>query len=327
MEGCRLATKVKLPLRRPARRRPGPPGDAFRRLPLGSLRVFVAVAEHLQFTRAAEALGVTVSAASMQVQALEQYLGSPLFRRQGRLIELTVLGTQLLPKIRQGLNSLQDAIDEARAVRGQGPLRISVLGSFLTRWLIGRLPLFEALHPGVDLSIETSIGLVDFRKSEVHLAIRLGGGSYPGLYSEKLMDEWLVPVCQPALLAKHGPVNDHADLKRYRLLHSFTEPWSNWLLGLQAGDLPSRIGTDDSTAIVHAAETGGGLALARWSLVADDIRRGRLAVASDKFICYGRAYYFVCPPKHRSMPKVAAFHGWLRTEAAAHLPPPGTPMG
>jgi len=284
---------------------------------LGSLRVFVAVAEHLQFTRAAESLGVTVSAASMQVQALEQYLGLSLFRRQGRLIELTAQGAQLLPKIRHGLTSLQDAIDDARAVRGQGPLRISVLGSFLTQWLIGRLPQFETLHPGIDLSIDTSTALVDFRKSEVHAAIRLGGGGWPGLYCEKIMAEWLVPVCQPALLAKYGPVNDHSDLKRYRLLHSFTEPWSDWLLDLP----PSGIGIDDSAAVVRAAETGGGLALARWSLVADEIRRGRLAVASTKVIPYGRDYYFVCPPKHRSMPKVAAFHSWLRIEAAGHLPP------
>lgn len=263
----------------------------------------------------------------MQVQALEQYLGLSLFRRQGRLIELSEDGAQLLPKIRQGLNALQEAIDDARKVQGQGPLRITTMGSFLTHWLIARLPLFEASHPGIDLSIETSSGLVDFRKSEMHAAIRLGGGSWPGLYSEKIMDEWLVPVCQPALLAKLGPVSDHTDLKRYRLLHSFTEPWSNWLLDSPDGGLASRIGTDDSAAIVHAAETGGGLALARWSLVADEIRRGRLAVASKKVIPHVRAYYFVCPPKHRSLPKVAAFHSWLRAEAAGHLPPDGARPG
>jgi LysR family glycine cleavage system transcriptional activator len=290
---------------------------------LGSLRVFVAVADHMHFTRAAAALGVTVSAASMLVRALEQYLGIALFRRDGRLIELTEHGAQLLPKIRGGLNTLQDAINEARAVQGHGPLRISMLGSFLTRWLMTRLPQFEALHPGVDLRIETSTALVDFRKSEVHAAIRLGGGSWPGLYSDKLMDEWLVPVCEPALLAKLGPVNDHADLKRYRLLHSFTEPWSSWLLDMQQDDWASRISTDDSAAIAHAAEAGNGLALARWSLVADQVRRGRLAVASRKVVPHVLTYYFVCPPKHRDMPKVAAFHGWLRAEAAKQSAPDG----
>ena len=280
----------------------------------------------MHFTRAAEALGVTVSAASMQVQALEQYLGVPLFRRQGRLIELTEHGEQLLPRIKVGLSALQDAINDARAVRGQGPLRISMLGSFLTQWLMARLPQFEALHPDIDLRIETSTALVDFRNSEVHAAIRLGGGSWPGIHSDKIMDEWLVPVCQPAMLEKLGPVSGHADLKRYRLLHSSSERWSDWLLDGPHDEAALRITTDDSTAVVRAAEAGAGLALARWSLVADDVRLGRLAVASKKFTPYLRTYYFVCPPKHRDMTKVAAFHRWLRAEAAKHRSPDGSPV-
>jgi LysR family glycine cleavage system transcriptional activator len=277
----------------------------------------------MHFTRAAEALGVTVSAASMQIQALEQYLGVALFRRQGRLIEITEQGAQLLPKIRDGLTALQDAIDDARTIQGQGPLRISTLGSFLTQWLMARLPQFEALHPDIDLRIETSAAQVDFKKTEVHAAIRMGAGSWSGLYSDKVMDEWLVPVCQPALLAKLGPVSDHADLKRYRLLHSSTERWSDWLLDGQHDESALRISIDDSAAVVRAAEAGTGLALARWSLVADDVRLGRLAVASKKITRYVRTYYFVCPPKYRNMPKVAAFHRWLRAETAKHVPPEG----
>ena len=277
----------------------------------------------MHFTRAAEALGVTVSAASMQIQALEQYLGVALFRRQGRLISITEQGAQLLPKIRDGLTALQDAIDDARSIRGQGPLRISTLGSFLTQWLMARLPQFEALHPDIDLRIETSAAQVDFKKTEVHAAIRMGAGSWSGLYSDKIMDEWLVPVCQPALLAKLGPVSDHADLKRYRLLHSSTERWSDWLLDGQHDESALRISIDDSAAVVRAAEAGTGLALARWSLVADDVRLGRLAVASKKITRYVRTYYFVCPPKYRNMPKVAAFHRWLRAETAKHAPPEG----
>ena len=251
--------------------------------------MFVAVAEHLQFTRAAEALGVTVSAASMQIQALERYLGEPLFRRHGRLIELTEPGARLLPRVRQGLGALQDAIDEARSIQGRGPLRISMLGSFLMQWLMPRLPAFEALHAGIELRIETSISMVDFRTSEVHAAIRLGDGNWPGLHSERLLDEWLVAVCHPALLAKYGPVNDPADLKQYRLLHSSTEPWTAGAGNATAAGMPPFTSFDDSAAIVRAAEAGNGLALARWSLVADDVQRGRLAIASKNVTRNGGA--------------------------------------
>ena len=212
----------------------------------------------------------------MQVRALEAYLGVSLFHRQGRLVELSARGAQLLPRIRDGLEALQCAIDAAREVEGHGPLRVSTLGSFLTQWLMPRLPRFESENPGIELRIESSTRLVDFQQSEVHAAVRFGPGSWAGLHSEKLMDEWLVLVCQPALLAKLGPVQGAADLKRYRLLHSSSEPWSLWLLDAPDNDVTSRISIDDSTAIVRAAEAGSGLALARWSLVADEIRSGSL---------------------------------------------------
>jgi DNA-binding transcriptional LysR family regulator len=86
--------------------------------------------------------------------------------------------------------------------------------------------------------------------------------------------------------------------------------------------MPPVISIDDSAAIVRAAEAGDGLALARWSLVADDVQRGRLAIASKNVTPNGRDYYFVCPPKHCGLPKVAAFHTWLRAEAARQ-PAPG----
>ena len=73
--------------------------------------MFVAVAECRNFTLAADALGVSVSAVSMQVRALEQYLGLSLFKRQGRLVEPTAEALELLPRIRQGLASLQQAVD------------------------------------------------------------------------------------------------------------------------------------------------------------------------------------------------------------------------
>src|SRR5690242_11906662 len=121
-------------------------GSAYRRAPLASLRVFVAVAKHQSFTRGADSLGVTASAASMQVQALEEYLRVPLFRRNGRQVELTPQAAQLRPKVEQALADLERAIDEARADRGSGPLRVTTIAFFLAQWLLPRLPNFTAQH-------------------------------------------------------------------------------------------------------------------------------------------------------------------------------------
>jgi len=302
---------------------PAAPRAAYRRAPLASLRVFVAVAEHRSFTRGADALGLTTSAASMQVQALEDYLRVPLFRRNGRQVELTSVGALLRPKVEQALADLEQAIDEARADRGSGPLRVTTLAFFLAQWLLARLPNFTAQHPNIDVQIHTSVELADFVKSGIDAGIRFGPGTWPRMHAEKLLDEWLVPVCTPKLLQVYGPVAEASDLKRYKLLHSPYEPWTAWLLEGGAGDVWPASGPafDDAIAIVRATEAGQGLALARWSLVGDEITMGRLAVAG-RAVHSANAYYFVCPPAHLALEKVAAFRRWLTSECSRFAAPP-----
>jgi LysR family glycine cleavage system transcriptional activator len=302
---------------------PAAPRAAYRRAPLASLRVFVAVAEHRSFTRGADALGLTTSAASMQVQALEDYLRIPLFRRNGRQVELTSVGALLRPRVEQALADLEQAIDEARADRGSGPLRVTTLAFFLAQWLLARLPNFTAQHPDIDVQIHTSVELADFVKTGMDAGIRCGGGAWPRLHAEKLLDEWLVPVCTPMLLKQHGPIAEARDLKRYKLLHSPYEPWTAWLLEGGAGDVWPSSGPafDDAISIVRAAEAGQGLALARWSLVGDEVRMGRLAVAG-RAVHSAQAYYFVCPPAHLALEKVAVFRKWLASECTRFPSPP-----
>jgi len=78
---------------------------------------------------------------------------------------------------------------------------------------------------------------------------------------------------------------------------------------------------DDAIAIVRAAEAGHGLALSRWSLVADPVAMGRLAVAGRP-VRSAHAYHFVCPPAHLALAKVAAFREWLVSECAGFPSPP-----
>lgn len=302
---------------------PAAPRSGYRRAPLASLRVFVSVAEHKSFTRGADALGLTVSAASMQVQALEDYLRVPLFRRNGRQVELTSAGALLRPKVDQALADLERAIDEARADRGSGPLRVTTLAFFLAQWLLPRLASFSAQHPETDVQIHTSVKLADFVKTGMDAGIRCGGGTWPRLHAEKLFDEWLVPVCTPALLKQHGPIAEARDLKQYKLLHSPYEPWTAWLLDGGAGDVWPSSGPafDDAVTIVRAAEAGQGLALIRWSLVGDAVTNGRLA-AAGRAVLSKQAWYFVCPPAHLPMEKVATFREWLVAECARFPSPP-----
>jgi LysR family glycine cleavage system transcriptional activator len=283
------------------------------RLPLNAVRVFEAVAAHRSFSAAADALHVTTAAVSMQIKSLEQYLQVRLFRRNRRDVQLTEEGESLLPYVRRGLDELELGFRAVKSARGHA-LVISLLGSFLQRWFLPRLPAFRDTHPSIDLQIRASIEPVDFARDDAHVAIRFGRGAWPGVHAERLMDEWLVPVCTPKLFRRYGPLGGPGDTGNYPLLHSSSEPWNIWLTGNDEGkDLWPATGMafDDSVAVVHAAEQGQGLALVRWSLAADEIANGRVVLAHPHALRFARSYYFVCPEPYLTLPKVAAFREWL----------------
>jgi len=295
---------------------------SFDRLPLNALRVFEAVATHLSFADAAEALHVTPAAVSMQIRTLEQYLRVPLFRRSARAIALSAEGALLLPGVRRGLAELQQAMQQLRQHRTGGVLNISTLASFLQKWLLPRLPQFYARHPDIELSIHTSPEPVDFAQTNFHAALRMTLGPTAGLYNEKLLDEWFLPVCSPEMLARHGPVRTAADLKRYPLLRSADESWSIWRHPGTDIDWRERgAAFDDSLTVLAAAEQGQGLALTRWTLAAQDLANGRIARASAQVLPCPRSYYFVCPESYLELPKLQQLLAWLR-EVAPSSPRP-----
>ncbi len=298
--------------------------SAYDRLPLNALRVFEAVATRLSFADAAQALHVTPAAVSMQIRTLEDYLQVPLFRRSGRKVELTAEGEELLPGIRRGLDELEAALNQLRKDRKGGQINISMLASFLQKWLLPRLPDLRTRHPDIELRIHTSRENVDFSRSDFHAALRLGDGKYKGLYSQKFMDEWLVAVASPALLAKHGPLNTTQSLEQFPLLQGTDEPWVHWLE--VGGDPPKPVRgsvLDDSVSVLLAAEQGLGYALVRWSLAASDLHSGRLVLASSCVLPYRWSYYFVCPKSYLAMPKVANFLAWLHSAAKTFPMPQG----
>jgi len=296
---------------------------AYDRLPLGALRVFEAVATHLSFSAAADALSVTPAAVSQQIKALESYIQVPLFRRSGRRVELTDEGCELLPSVRVGLEKLESAMQQIKHHRRAGPLQITTIASFLQIWLLPRIRSFRRKYPNVELRFHTSRELVDFSRTTNHVGIRLGRGDYPNLHSEKFMDDWLVPVASPDLIKQYGMIERGAKLNKYPLLESGDEPWSVWSqTGEEAAWLSRAPSIDDSAGLLAAAEEGLGYVLTRWTLVNRALQRGTLKLAGNGALPYGLAYYFVCPKNFLTLPKVAQFREWLFA-AAREFPSPG----
>ncbi len=295
------------------------------RLPLGALRVFEAVASHLSFSAAADALNVTPAAVSQQIKSLEDYLQVPLFRRNGRRVEITDEGLELLPGIRAGLQELEATLQHVKQHRHGGPLQISLLASFLQMWLLPRIRAFRRKWPDITLGLHTSRELVDFSRASIHVALRFGRGAYPNLHVEKLLDEWLVPVAHPELIKQYGVLERSTDLNKLPLLDSDDEPWRVWRQQEAQRAWQSRAPTiADSAGLLAAAEEGLGYALAQWTLVARSLQKGTLKIAGTEILPYGSAYYFVCPKPYLAIPKVVKFRDWLLT-AAREFPPPPQP--
>src|SRR6188474_1904114 len=194
--------------------------DAATKLPLNALRAFEAVAAHLSFTTAA---------VSSHIKSLEEFLETPLFVRHSRSVRLTPQGARLLPGIQRGMGELTRAVEQLRQNRSSGLLNISLLGSFLQKWLLPRLGDFYQKHPEVDLRFNASRELIDFMSTDFHAAVRYGRGDWPQIRSEKMLDDWLFPVASPALVSKLGPIETLGDFGKYPLLHSSSEPWVEWL--------------------------------------------------------------------------------------------------
>ncbi len=288
--------------------------------PLNALRTFEAVARHASFTRAAEELCVTQTAVSHQVRALEASLGTTLFRRLPRRIELTDEGRAWADALGDAFARIYAANRRLRGRRASRPtLSVSILPSFASRWLVPRLGRFVSEHPELELRISTSEALVDFAASpEVDLGIRYGRGDYPSLSVDLLYEDSWVVVCAPSLRGRAG-LRTVDDLGRFPLLRDDDpDAWRIWLdaHGARAVDAAGGSLLTDSSMVVDAAVNGQGVALVRLSLAADELAAGRLVRPFPRVgpMPTGSAYRLVGPRHAMGRPEVAAFRAWIREE-------------
>ncbi|WPH23220.1 LysR substrate-binding domain-containing protein [Variovorax paradoxus] len=292
-----------------------------------ALRTFEAAGRHLNFTRAADEVGLTPAAVSYQIKEMEDQLGVVLFTRSSRSIQLTPAGAVLFEAAADALDSLQRAAGRARRMtRGSAHLRISLSARFAANWLMPRLPRFRAAHPGLELMFDITDQIRDFDADDVDIAIRFGTGKYEHALADRLFDMVVAPVCSPRLLETGPRLREPRDLFHHTLCYLDWKTdgmvWPNWRMwmeeaGIRDFDDSRCLAFPDSSHVVQAVIEGGAVGLADLAMIANDLAQGRLVRPFDIGVSVAGeyAYHLVYPESSGQDPRVLAFRAWMLGEA------------
>lgn len=283
-----------------------------------AVRAFDAAARHLSFKDAAQELHVTQSAVSHQVKALEEFLGTPLFRRESRGVTLTREGTVYLSRVSDVLDRLASATRDLRSQHAAGPLYIHSTPAFASRWLVPRLNDFNRIHPDIELHVTPSLELPDFANGSGDAAICFGEMETGTLHVEPFLESSRFPVASPALLAARPKLERPADLLQCVLLHNEVEDgWREWFAhaGIETVESDSGPRFAHCNLTLRAASEGQGVALAYGALVTEDLAAGTLVRLFDISLPSTVVYSLVCPTASLTQPRVAAFRNWLTNAA------------
>ena len=287
-----------------------------RRLPpLTALEAFIQVARLGSVKAAAEELALSNPALSRRIQALERYVGRPLFERQHHALEINADGTALLNDIAPALDSISVSIDKLISGGNQLRLRLAVMPLFASQRLLPLLGELRQVHPLLHIDIETTPHAVARLGEGLDAAIVLGREFDPSLYVHELGRESVYLFGSKALLSQH-PVSAPEDLERHTLLIHRDMPtiFEDWKRHLGKPDIkPQATDTYDSGPLMlEAAAQGLGVAimLASHYNHSHD-QRLRRVLEGDVDSSY--RYFFVCRPRALQNRAVKIFRDWLVT--------------
>ena len=239
-----------------------------RTLPLNAIDAFLVTARHLNLTHAAKELCLTQGAVSRKIASLETWFGFPLFERHARGLRLSPQGSALLPELRSAFEHLQTLAAQARAQQKVVRLKAPTCAM---RWLVPRLIQLEKTCPDLQVALTTTTDHgVNFKTEPYDAAIVFGTHFSAG---DLLFDEALTPVMSTQLMADEA-------LSNLTFLHPTRDKtdWSLWLAKQDSATwvMKKNQHFDTMDLAITAAIQGLGVAIADETLVAEDIRAGRL---------------------------------------------------
>jgi DNA-binding transcriptional LysR family regulator len=289
---------------------------------LEGVEVFLAVARHSNFRRAAADLGVTPSAVSQAVRSLEARMGAALFVRTTRSVGLTEAGQRFLDRAGPAFEEIVAAGEAARDVgqRPTGLLRLSVPRAVVPLILEPVIASFCQAYPEIELEIAASDEMVDLATGAFDAGIRLGQFIATDMVAVRLTPSFsFVVVGSPDYLARHGrperidALRHHACL-RLRRSNGAIAPWT-FVDGNEAIEamVSGPLIAHDYPTLLGAAMRGIGLAQIPQPVVEGPIAQGKLESVLDDIAATTPGVFLYHPGKRQILPKLRAFIDHLKS--------------
>ncbi len=283
-----------------------------------ALLAFEAAARHGSFKLAAQELNVTAAAVSHQIKALETDLGSTLFRRQHRGVELTQDGKTLVASLQRGLETISEAVTHARARPDTADVTISTTTAVSALWLTPRITAFWRTQP--DITVSQIVSDVPAGVGRTDLSIFYADRRSETADDRKLFPDRILALGAPGFAAEHG-IARLRDLLEAPLIHSGEEAagwttWDDWFAGL---GLPSprgrRFNVNNYMIALQAAQDGVGAVLGWERLVHNLLQDGKLVPLFDNHIPAPQPFHLRVH-SHAST-RARLFADWLVKQAPA----------
>ncbi|MGE6743947.1 LysR substrate-binding domain-containing protein [Allorhizobium pseudoryzae] len=289
--------------------------------PLNGLAVFLAVAEHLSFTKAAEILAMSRPTVSAQVDQLERRLGVRLLHRSTRHLSLTEAGAAFHDRLRNVTAMVQEA--ERAAMHHQaapvGRLRISAPPDLGSSHLTPMIARFLADHPEIEIELELSNSAVNLIERKFDLAVRGTLRIDETLITRKLGESAVVICASPDYLSRHAGPEHPEDLADHRCLHFSGLRWGrNWEMrqgeDLRRVQITPSFEVNDGRNLCEAALCGLGITLLPTFVVGSHIRAGRLVRILADWHVAEVPLHAVYPDNRLIAAKVKSFVSYLADE-------------
>ncbi|WP_426422941.1 LysR family transcriptional regulator [Bradyrhizobium genosp. A] len=293
---------------------------------LDGVEAFLSVAQHRSFRRAAAELGVTPSAISQAVRALEARVGAALFIRTTRSVGLTEAGERFFARARPAFEELVAASGAARELgqRPAGLLRLTVPRSVVPILLEPVIASFCQAYPEIEVELAASEELVDLAAGGFDAGIRMGQFITPDMIAVRLTKPLpLIVVGSPAYLARAGRPEHPDDLRAHACLRlrRSSGALASWLLTDNGRSVEIAVSGPfiayDYPTMLGAAIEGVGLAQVPAPLATGVITAGRLVRVLEQFSQMTPGVFLYYPGHRQIMPKLRAFIDHVKSRSAA----------